>query len=184
MYVHSSIPAGYPPRVRVQKNWPVKKPVPAPWVRVFAGTGTGTTKNTRGLPVQYTSGIGSIGLEEIGNDSVQCKFASASKDFLITYFGSGYFSRRHLIKHCIPPLLWATSGPISGPIVAHYLFPFMIIWFCILPISSEQNLYRNLNTVWFPVQFQNQITSSQRILNIFQLILMDDSLNMRFLLSE
>jgi hypothetical protein len=107
---------------------------------------------------------------------------------LITYFGSGYFSCGHLIKHCIPPLLRATSepvsGPISGPIVAHYLFPFTIIWFCILLTSSVQNLYRNLNTVWFPVQFQNQITSSQRILNIFQLILMDDSLNMGSLLSE
>lgn len=35
------------------------------------------------------------------------------------------------------------SGPMSGPLVAHYLFPYEIIWFCIPLIYSEQNLWRN-----------------------------------------
>ena len=52
---------GYPPRVRVwvhrryNKADPQQKPVPAWQVRVLMGTGTGTAKNTRGLPVQNTT---------------------------------------------------------------------------------------------------------------------------------
>jgi hypothetical protein len=35
--------------------YPPKNPYPPWWVRVFAGKGTGTLGNTRGLPVPFTN---------------------------------------------------------------------------------------------------------------------------------